>query len=127
MGSARVLVAATMPRARKAALEITDAAAGRIRHLLNRRQPPADGVRVGLRNRGCNGLSYTLNYVDNTNRSKFDEIVSDKGVTVFIDPRALMHVVGTRMDFVDTELTSEFVFSNPNAKGTCGCGESFSV
>mmetsp|Transcript_9637 Transcript_9637/g.41455 ORF Transcript_9637/g.41455 Transcript_9637/m.41455 type:complete len:128 (-) Transcript_9637:2055-2438(-) len=127
MGSARVLVAANAPRTRKAALEITDRAAERIRALLGRKNPEPVGVRVGLRHRGCNGMSYTLNYVDEGKRAEFDEVVSDKGVTVFIDPRALMHVVGTKMDFVDTELTSEFVFSNPNAKGTCGCGESFSV
>ena len=70
-------------------------------------------------------MAYTLNYAEKKN--KFDEQVVDKGVTVFIDPRALMHVIGTKMDFVDNEVVSEFVFDNPNAKGTCGCGESFNV
>lgn len=70
-------------------------------------------------------MSYTLNYVDE--KHKLDEEVSDKGVRVFIEPKALFHVVGTTMDFTDTEIASEFTFENPNSKGSCGCGESFSV
>lgn len=108
-----------------AALEVTPAAADRIRYLLSRRTPPAAGVRIGLRTRGCNGMAYTLNYADDAN--SFDEKVEIEGAKVFIDPRALMHIVGTKMDFVDNDLVSEFVFHNPNAKGTCGCGESFNV
>lgn len=71
-------------------------------------------------------MSYVLDYADNA--SRFDEKVTiDQDAHVYIDPRALMHIVGTKMDFVDNELVSEFVFHNPNAKGTCGCGESFNV
>lgn len=70
-------------------------------------------------------MAYVLNYADAAN--KFDEAVHLDGAAVFIDPRALIHIVGTTMDFVDNDLVSEFVFHNPNAKGTCGCGESFSV
>ncbi|KAA8491198.1 Iron-sulfur cluster assembly 1-like, mitochondrial [Porphyridium purpureum] len=116
---------------RRAAFELTDTAAQRLRNLIAQKEPPPLGVRVSLRNRGCNGMSYTLKYVsespEDLQKVKLDERVSDKGVTIFIDPRALLNVAGTEMDFVDTELASEFVFRNPNVKGTCGCGESFSV
>lgn len=117
----------TTRRQRKppAALEVTPAAENRILHLLSQRYPRPAGVRVGLRTRGCNGMAYVLNYADKPNQ--FDEKVSINGGHVFIDPRALMHIVGTKMDFVDNDLVSEFVFQNPNAKGTCGCGESFNV
>ncbi|PXF48724.1 Iron-sulfur cluster assembly 1-like [Gracilariopsis chorda] len=108
-----------------AALEVTPAAAERIRYLLSQKNPRPAGVRIGLRTRGCNGMAYTLNYAQEG--SKFDEKVSIEGADVYIDPRALMHIVGTKMDFLDNDLVSEFVFHNPNAKGTCGCGESFNV
>ena len=111
--------------ARKQAMTVTDAAAERIRALLGRRGKPSAGIRVGVRSRGCSGLTYTLEYADE--KGKFDEIVQDKGVTILIDPKATMFILGTEMDFVEDKLTSGFTFRNPNEKGRCGCGESFHV
>ena len=111
--------------ARPPALLVTDAAASRIQLLLDKRGKPSVGVRVGVRARGCSGLSYTLEYADE--KGKFDEVVEQKGVTVLVDPKAIMFILGTEMDYVEETLESGFVFRNPNEKGRCGCGESFHV
>jgi iron-sulfur cluster assembly protein len=107
------------------AMTVTDAAAERIQALLAKRGKPSVGIRVGVRSRGCSGLTYTLEYADE--KGKFDEIVQDKGVTILIDPKATMFIIGTEMDFVEDKLQSGFTFRNPNEKGRCGCGESFHV
>src|SRR5271170_5749587 len=112
-------------RARQQALRVTDAAAQRIQALLAKRGKPSAGIRIGVRSRGCSGLSYTLEYADE--KGKFDEVVEDKGVTVLIDPKAVMFILGTEMDYVEEKLQNGFTFSNPNEKGRCGCGESFHV
>jgi iron-sulfur cluster assembly protein len=109
----------------KQALTVTEAAAERIQGLLAARGKPALGVRVGVRSRGCSGLTYTIEYADE--KGKFDEVVEDKGVTVLVDPKAVMFIIGTEMDYVEEKLQSGFVFRNPNEKGRCGCGESFHV
>ena len=106
-------------------LTITESAAVRVRELLSVRDLPASGVRIGLRTKGCTGLSYTLEYADSHNG--FDEVIEGHGVTVFVDPKAVMFLLGTTMDFVEEDLESGFVFQNPNEKGRCGCGESFHV
>jgi iron-sulfur cluster assembly accessory protein len=107
-------------------LQLTDTAAVRIRELLEGESAQgAIGIQLGVRRRGCNGLSYTLNYAFEK-PEKYAEMESH-GIKVFIDPMALFNIVGTRMDYEETELASEFTFNNPNSKGECGCGESFNV
>ncbi len=113
------------PRARPAAIKVTAAAAARVKALLDKRGKPSAGVRIGVRSRGCSGMSYTLEYADA--KGPTDEAVETDGVTILIDPKAAMFVFGTEMDFVDDKLQSGFVFRNPNEKGRCGCGESFHV
>lgn len=91
--------------------------------LLN--QPEPKLIRIGVKNRGCSGLTYNLEYVDKP--GKFDEEVVQDGVKVLIDSKALFSIIGSEMDWVDDKLSSRFVFHNPNSKGQCGCGESFMV
>jgi len=111
-------------RPRKDAITLTEAAAERIKLLMSRK-PEAMGIRLGVRTRGCNGLSYTMNYA--TEQAKFEDRVDSKGVTVLIEPKAVMHIVGTEMDYYEDDITAEFRFENPNADSHCGCGESFNV
>ncbi|XP_028853118.1 iron-sulfur cluster assembly 1 homolog, mitochondrial [Denticeps clupeoides] len=108
----------------RAALTLTPSAVNRIKQLLQER-PESIGLKVGVRTRGCNGLTYTLDYTKQKEQS--DEEVLQDGVRVFIEKKAQLTLLGTEMDFVETKLSSEFVFNNPNIKGTCGCGESFNV
>lgn len=108
----------------RAALVLTPAAVNKIKDILKGKSQYV-GLKVGVRQRGCNGLSYTLDYA--TDKSKFDEEVVQDGVRVIIDKKAQLSLLGTEMDYVETDLSSEFVFNNPNIKGTCGCGESFSI
>jgi iron-sulfur cluster assembly protein len=106
-------------------ISVTPAAAEQVKALLAQRQTPVLGMRIGVRARGCSGLSYTLEYAEA--REPADELVEAHGVTLFIDPKATMYIFGTEMDFVSDKLSSGFVFRNPNEKGRCGCGESFHV
>lgn len=133
--SSRTMATATvgLNRNKRAPITVTERAAARIQEILSNKrveqqeQPPV-GIRLSVKRRGCNGYSYTLNYVHSESEYPKDEIVhASNNVTIFIDPMALFSIVGTRMDWVDTELTSEFTFENPNSKGECGCGESFTV
>ncbi|MBM3516654.1 MAG: iron-sulfur cluster assembly accessory protein [Alphaproteobacteria bacterium] len=107
------------------AITITDAAAARVKALLATQGEPALGLRVSVATRGCSGLSYRLDVAKH--KAPLDEIVEDKGVTILIDAKACLFLLGSEMDYVDDKLQSGFVFHNPNAKGTCGCGESFHV
>ena len=117
----------TVARKRPDAIKLTEKAAERIKELLSEK-PDAVGVKIGVKRRGCNGYSYTMNYADQTYlETTKDEKVSNHGVQVLVDPKAIFFLVGTEMDFVETPLSTEFTFTNPNSKGSCGCGESFSL
>ncbi|MDI9350272.1 MAG: iron-sulfur cluster assembly accessory protein [Candidatus Symbiobacter sp.] len=115
--------------ARPPVVLLTDAAAARVKSLLAAPAAsddgPAYGVRIGIRNRGCSGMSYTVDYAQE--KGAFDEVIEQKGVRVLIDPRAMMFLLGTEMDYIEEPLKSGFIFRNPNEKGRCGCGESFHV
>lgn len=106
-------------------LTVTAAAAAQLRKLIERKTDGAIGVRVGVRNGGCSGMSYTMDFA--TERQPTDEVLEVHGVTVLVDPMAIMYLVGTEMDYVHQKLGESFVFRNPNETGRCGCGESFSV
>jgi iron-sulfur cluster assembly protein len=108
----------------RAALTLTPSAVNKIKQLL-KDKPEHVGLKVGVRTRGCNGLSYSLEYTKTKGDS--DEEVIQDGVRVFIEKKAQLTLLGTEMDYVEDKLSSEFVFNNPNIKGTCGCGESFHV
>ena len=108
----------------KAAITMTPAAVERVKELMQT-NPEMSGLRVGVKTRGCNGLTYTLEFAKEKN--KFDEIVEQNGVKIFVDAKAQLTLLGTEMDYVKNVLSSEFVFNNPNIKSTCGCGESFQV
>jgi len=106
-------------------ISITDAAAARIREILERRGKTSAGIRLGTKTYGCSGLAYDIDYVDEANPD--DEVVEDKGVRLYIDRASLVYVAGSEMDFVEDKFTTGFVFNNPNETGRCGCGESFTV
>ncbi|GIY44941.1 iron-sulfur cluster assembly 1 homolog, mitochondrial [Caerostris darwini] len=125
IGSATVrMVEKTRKLPTKAALVLTQSAVNQIKKIL-KQKPEAIGLKISVAQRGCNGLSYTLDYVQE--KGKFDEVVSQDGVKVLIDPKAQFTLLGTEMDFQESPLASEFIFNNPNIKGTCGCGESFTI
>ncbi|BFZ16515.1 hypothetical protein BsWGS_19554 [Bradybaena similaris] len=108
----------------KAPLTLTSNAVKKLKQLMAER-PEMRGVLIGVKTRGCNGLTYTLDYAEK--KGKFDEEVVQDDVKVFIDAKAQLTLLGTEMDYHEDKLTSEFIFNNPNIKGTCGCGESFNV
>ncbi len=113
------------PRPRPAAITLTASAVERVRALLDKRGKPSVGIRIGVRTKGCSGLSYTIEYADA--KGPADDVVEQDGVTVLIDPKATMFILGTEMDYVEEKLQTGFTFRNPNEKGRCGCGESFHV
>jgi iron-sulfur cluster assembly protein len=106
-------------------MKVTDAAAARIRELLARTDKPAIGVRVGISKGGCAGMSYQMDLAEAVERG--DEVVEDKGVRILIDPKAVLYLLGTEMDFTVDKLSARFVFRNPNEVSACGCGESVSL
>ncbi len=106
-------------------ITLTDAAAERVKTLVQSSDDPVLGLRVGISTKGCSGLTYVFEYAKE--KQPYEEEIETKGVRVFIDPMATMYLVGAEMDYVEDKLKSGFVFSNPNEKSRCGCGESFSV
>ena len=112
-------------RERPKAIRLSDAAAARIREIMANADGKYLGVRVGVQNGGCAGMSYTMDYAEAA--QPFEEVVEDKGVKVFIDPKAIMFLIGTEMDFVQEKFGARFVFNNPNQTAACGCGESVSI
>jgi iron-sulfur cluster assembly protein len=112
-------------RERPKPVKLTDAAAMRIREIMANAEGQYLGVRVGVTNGGCAGMSYTMDYASET--KPFEEMMEDKGVKVFIDPRAILFLIGTELDFVQEKLGARFVFNNPNQTSACGCGESVQI
>ena len=106
-------------------VSLTDAAADKIKAIMANADRPFEGVRVGVKNGGCAGMSYTMEYADSVN--PLDEVVEDKGVKVLIDPKAVLFLLGTEMDYKIDKLSAQFVFNNPNQTSACGCGESVAI
>jgi iron-sulfur cluster assembly protein len=103
-------------------MRLTEAAADRIKELMAKSDRPIAGLRVGVRNGGCAGMAYTMEYAEAA--SPADEVVEDKGVRILIDPKAVLFLLGTEMDYKTDKLSAQFVFNNPNQTSACGCGES---
>lgn len=112
-------------RERPKPVRLSDAASVRIREIMDGAEGKYLGVRVGVTNGGCAGMAYTMDYAESA--GPLDEVIEDKGIRIFIDPKAIMFLVGTEMDFVTEKLGSRFVFNNPNQTAACGCGESVSI
>ena len=117
--------AAKPRRPRPQVMSVTPAAAEQVKALIEKRGKETAGIRIGVRTKGCSGLSYTLEYADK--QEPMDEVVETEGVKLLIDPKASLFLIGTVMDYEEEKLKSGFVFKNPNEKGRCGCGESFHV
>jgi iron-sulfur cluster assembly protein len=109
----------------KQAITLSDRAAERVKEIIAQSKEPIVGVRIGVSSGGCAGMSYEMEYAKKINPN--DEIIDDKGVKVLIDPKAIMYLLGTEMDYKKEELSSTFVFKNPNETERCGCGESFKI
>ena len=106
-------------------MRLTEAAAERIKQVMAQADRPVAGVRVGVKNGGCAGMEYTMEYAEAPKPT--DEVVEDKGVKILIDPKAVLFLLGTEMDFKTEKLSSQFVFNNPNQTSACGCGVSVQI
>ena len=116
-------MASTRPRPK--VMSMTDRAAERVRSVIERSETPVFGLRIGVKTGGCAGMEYTLEYAAEPGPA--DEVVEEKGVRVLIDPKAILYLLGTEMDFVTEKLTQRFVFNNPNQTSACGCSESVAI
>ena len=110
---------------RKQIIRLSDNAAERIKFIMSKAQSSAIGVRVGVKTGGCAGMSYMMEYANEAKPN--EEVIEEKGVKVFIDPNAIIYLLGTEMDYKQEKFSSQFVFKNPNETERCGCGESFKV
>ncbi|MET4683493.1 HesB/IscA family protein [Brevundimonas faecalis] len=118
--------ATTRPRRpRPKAVTLTDAAAARVREIMDNAEKDYVGLRVGVKNGGCAGQEYTFAYAEEV--QPLDEVVEDKGVVILIEPKAVLFLIGTEIDYETTKLASKFVFRNPNETDACGCGESVTI
>ncbi len=118
----------TAPRTRRPRpklVTLTDAAATRVREIMDKADQPYAGLRVGVKNGGCAGQEYVIEYA--TSAEPLDEVVEDKGVTILVEPKAILFLVGSTIDYETTRLASKFVFHNPNETDACGCGESVTI
>jgi iron-sulfur cluster assembly protein len=106
-------------------MRLTDAAAERIKAVMAKADRPIAAVRVGVKNGGCAGMAYTMEYAEKI--EALDEVIEDKGVRILIDPKAVLFLLGTEMDYKVDKLSSQFVFNNPNQTSACGCGESVQI
>jgi iron-sulfur cluster assembly protein len=114
----------TPPRRRPTVMTVTAAAAERVRQIMAAR-PDVIGIRIGVKNGGCAGMEYTMSWAETQDR--FDEVIEERGFKILIDPKAILFLLGTEMDYKVDRLSSQFVFNNPNQKSACGCGESVSL
>lgn len=112
-------------RERPKPVKLSEAAAARISTIMANAPGQYQGVRVGVTNGGCAGMSYTMDYASEA--KPFEEVMEDKGVRIFIDPKAILFLIGTELDFIQEKLGSRFVFNNPNQTSACGCGESVQI
>jgi iron-sulfur cluster assembly protein len=103
-------------------MTLTEAAAARIRHIMARAEKPVAGLRIGVKNGGCAGMEYTMEWASEA--GQFDERIEDQGVTILIDPKAILFLLGTEMDYKADKMQAQFIFNNPNQVSACGCGES---
>ncbi|PVM83939.1 FeS assembly scaffold SufA [Caulobacter radicis] len=120
--------AAVSPRPRRPrpkVVTLTDAAAARVKEIMDRADQPYAGLRVGVKNGGCAGQEYVFEYAKE--KGPIDEVVEDKGVTILIEPKAVLFLIGTQIDYEISKLSSKFVFHNPNETDACGCGESVTI
>jgi len=118
-------VAPRVRRPRPKVVTLSDAAAARVKEIMDRAGQPYAGLRVGVKNGGCAGSEYVLDYA--LEAAPMDEVVDDKGVKILIDPKAVLFLIGTEIDYEVTRLSSKFVFRNPNQTDACGCGESVTI
>ena len=118
-------IAARPRRPRPKVVTLTDAAAARVKEIMDKADQPYAGLRVGVKNGGCAGQEYVFEYAKE--KGPIDEVVEDKGVTILIEPKAVLFLIGTEIDYEVTKLSSKFVFHNPNETDACGCGESVTI